>query len=134
MITIPEMALILLLNQLTEIDKWIINQTIKLQQEIKQLSNEFAYHMVVQKIHNFCVNELGGIYLDIIKDRMYVSKNDSQARKSAQIAMERILNILVRVVSPILSFTSEEIWQKFQKSLPHNINLFFYHLMNQKYL
>ena len=55
--------------------------------------------MVVQKIHNFCVNELGGIYLDIIKDRMYVSKNDSQARKSAQIAMERILNILVRVVS-----------------------------------
>ena len=67
--------------------------------------------MVVQKIHNFCVNELGGIYLDIIKDRMYVSKNDSQARKSAQIAMERILNILVRVVSPILSFTSEEIWQ-----------------------
>ena len=51
------------------------------------------------------------IYLDIIKDRMYVSKNDSQARKSAQIAMEKILNILVRVVSPILSFTSEEIWQ-----------------------
>ncbi len=98
-------------DQLTEIDKWIINQTIKLQQEIKQLSNEFAYHIVVQKIHNFCVNELGGIYLDIIKDRMYVSKNDSQARKSAQIAMEKILNILVRVVSPILSFTSEEIWQ-----------------------
>ena len=53
-------------DQLTEIDKLIINQTIKLQQEIKQLGNEFAYHIVVQKIHNFCVNELGGIYLDII--------------------------------------------------------------------
>ena len=64
-------------NDLVEIDKWIISQAIKLDKEVQNLNDEFAYHHVVQKIHNFCVHELGGVYLDIIKDRMYVTKSDS---------------------------------------------------------
>ena len=65
----------------------------------------------IQKIHNFCVNELGGVYLDIIKDRLYTCKNDSLARRSCQTSLDCILNILVRLISPILSYTAEEIWQ-----------------------
>ena len=68
-------------------------------------------HRAIQKIHNFCVNELGGIYLDIVKDRLYTCKNDSSARRSCQTSLDFILNVLVRLIAPILSYTSEEIWQ-----------------------
>ncbi len=98
-------------NDLVEIDKWIISAAIKLDEEVKNLNDNYAYHHVVQKIHNFCVHELGGIYLDIIKDRMYVTKSDSHARKSAQFALFEVADILIRLISPILVFTAEEIWQ-----------------------
>ena len=98
-------------NDLVEIDKWIISAAIKLDEEVKNLNDTYAYHHVVQKIHNFCVHELGGIYLDIIKDRMYVTKSDSHARNSAQFALFEVADILIRLISPILVFTAEEIWQ-----------------------
>ena len=98
-------------NDLVEIDKWIISAAIKLDEEVKNLNDSYAYHHVVQKIHNFCVHELGGIYLDIIKDRMYVTKSDSHARNSAQSALFEVADILIRLISPILVFTAEEIWQ-----------------------
>ena len=98
-------------NDLVEIDKWIISAAIKLEKEVKNLNDSYAYHHVVQKIHNFCVHELGGIYLDIIKDRMYVTKSDSHARNSAQFALFEVADILIRLISPILVFTAEEIWQ-----------------------
>ena len=98
-------------NDLVEIDKWIISAAIKLDEEVKILNDRYAYHHVVQKIHNFCVHELGGIYLDIIKDRMYVTKSDSHARNSAQFALFEVADILIRLISPILVFTTEEIWQ-----------------------
>ena len=98
-------------NDLVEIDKWIISAAIKLDEEVKNLNDSYAYHHVVQKIHNFCVHELGGIYLDIIKDRLYVTKSDSHARNSAQFALFEVADILIRLISPILVFTAEEIWQ-----------------------
>ena len=98
-------------NDLVEIDKWIISAAIKLDEEVRNLNDSYAYHHVVQKIHNFCVHELGGIYLDIIKDRMYVTKSDSHARNSAQFALFEVADILIRLISPILVFTAEEIWQ-----------------------
>ena len=70
-----------------------------------------TYHKAIQKIHNFCVNELGGIYLDVVKDRLYTRKNDSSARRSCQTSLDFILNVLVRLIAPILSYTAEEIWQ-----------------------
>ena len=98
-------------NDLVEIDKWIISAAIKLDEEVRNLNDSYAYHHVVQKIHNFCVHELGGIYLDIIKDRMYVTKSESHARNSAQFALFEVADILIRLISPILVFTAEEIWQ-----------------------
>ena len=98
-------------NDLVEIDKWIISEAIKLHEEVASLNEDYAYHHVIQKIHNFCVHELGGVYLDIIKDRMYVTKSDSHARISAQNALFEVADILIRLISPILVFTAEEIWQ-----------------------
>ena len=98
-------------NDLVEIDKWIISAAIKLDEEVRNLNDSYAYHHVVQKIHNFCVHDLGGIYLHIIKDRMYVTKSDSHARNSAQFALFEVADILIRLISPILVFTAEEIWQ-----------------------
>ena len=94
-----------------ELDKWIINEGYKLQEQVLNLYNNYAYHKAVQAIHNFCVNELGGIYLDIVKDRLYTSKTDSLARRSCQTSLEALLNILIRLIAPVLSYTAEEIWQ-----------------------
>jgi isoleucyl-tRNA synthetase len=98
-------------NDQVELDKWIINETKILQKEITPLYESYSYHKATQKIHNFCVNELGGIYLDIVKDRLYTCKNGSLARRSCQTSLDFILNVLVRLIAPILSYTAEEIWQ-----------------------
>ena len=61
-------------------------------------------------MHNFCVVDLGGFYLDVIKDRLYTTPASSHARRSAQTAMYHIAEAMVRWLAPILSFTAEEIW------------------------
>ena len=94
-----------------ELDKWIINEVKSLQNDVLKMYESYSYHKAVQKIHNFCVNELGGIYLDIVKDRLYTCKFDSVARRSCQTSLDYLLNILVRLIAPILSYTAEEIWQ-----------------------
>ena len=65
---------------------------------------------VYQRLHNFCTTELGGFYLDIVKDRQYTTKADSHARRSAQSAMYHIAEAMTRWITPVLSFTAEEIW------------------------
>ena len=98
-------------DEQVELDKWIILETQKLEEDVIKYFEMYSYHNAVQRIHNFCVHELGGIYLDIVKDRLYTCKNSSLARKSCQTSLNYVLNILVRLVAPILSFTAEEIWQ-----------------------
>ena len=101
------------LEDLIELDKWILNASSTLEKEVIEHYEKYEYHMVVQKIHNFCVNELGGTYLDIIKDRQYTTKANSFARHSAQTAIDIILTRLVKLAAPILSFTAEEVWQAY---------------------
>ncbi len=98
-----------------ELDKWIINEAKSLQNDVLKMYESYSYHKAVQKIHNFCVNELGGIYLDIVKDRLYTCKSDSVARRSCQTSLDYLLNILVRLIAPILSYTAEEIWQSSER-------------------
>ena len=97
-------------DKFTELDKWMIYRTKTLQDEIRKDYENFHFHQAFQKIHNFCANDLGGFYLDILKDRLYTAKADSDARRSAQTALSNILQALVRWISPILSFTAEEAW------------------------
>lgn len=99
------------IEQMLLLDHRMLNVTIKLQEEILQCYTEYKYHLAYQKILNFCVEELGSFYLDIIKDRQYTCKTNSIPRRSAQTALYYILEALVRWIAPILSFTAEEIWE-----------------------
>ena len=113
------------LNNLLELDKWILLELSSLQEELLELYKSYSYHHVIQRIHNFCVIQLGGVYLDIIKDRQYTTQQNSEIRRSAQTAMHIILEQLVVLVSPVLSFTAEEIWQgnNFLKSKANSVFL-----------
>mgnify|MGYP001813118705 FL=1 len=80
----------------------------------RELADDYAgynLHEIYQKLHIFCAGDLGGFYLDVIKDRQYTTKANSVARRSAQTAMFHILEAIVRWLAPILSFTAEEIWE-----------------------
>ncbi|MHB8428406.1 MAG: isoleucine--tRNA ligase [Acidiferrobacterales bacterium] len=93
------------------LDRWALEKAFRLQRQLQEAYDAFAFHLVYQKLHQFCVIEMGSFYLDVIKDRLYTASKDSRARRSAQTAMLHILESLVRWIAPILSFTAEEIWQ-----------------------
>lgn len=92
------------------LDLWAVDCAARLQQEIQLAYDNYNFHLIYQKLHKFCVNEMGGFYLDIIKDRIYTCKTDSLARRSAQTAMFHIAEAFTRWIAPILSFTADEIW------------------------
>jgi isoleucyl-tRNA synthetase len=81
-----------------------------LHEEIVEAYRKYQYHVIYQKIHNFCVVDLGGFYLDILKDRLYTTPTKSLVRRSAQTALFHIAESMVRWLAPILSYTSDEIW------------------------
>ncbi|MCU7879611.1 MAG: isoleucine--tRNA ligase [Candidatus Thiodiazotropha sp. (ex Lucinoma aequizonata)] len=98
-------------SQMIELDRWAVDRALQLQEEIIDAYANYQFHLIYQKIHNFCGNELGGFYLDIIKDRQYTTQADSLPRRSCQTAMYHIIEAMVRWLAPILSFTADEIWQ-----------------------
>ena len=99
------------MNDMLVLDRWIVSKTHDLQQQVINEYDNYNFHFVMKAILNFCTNDLGGFYLDVIKDRQYTTQTDSLARRSAQSALFHISHAMVRWLSPILSFTSEEIWQ-----------------------
>ncbi|WP_234411233.1 isoleucine--tRNA ligase [Candidatus Kinetoplastibacterium sorsogonicusi] len=98
-------------DQLLEIDKYALLITKNLQNEIIQYYNKYEFHNVISKLQNFCSEDLGSFYLDILKDRLYTTKSNGKIRRSAQTALYNIALILLKLMSPILSFTTEEAWQ-----------------------
>jgi isoleucyl-tRNA synthetase len=98
-------------ERLVELDRWAIERTRELQSEVVAAYRDYAFHLIYQKVHNFCVVDLGGFYLDVIKDRLYTTRTDSEPRRSAQTALYWIAEGLTRWLAPILSFTAEEIWR-----------------------
>ncbi|VVM25161.1 Isoleucyl-tRNA synthetase (EC [uncultured Gammaproteobacteria bacterium] len=98
-------------DKILDLDKWIMSKTANLQIQILQAYEHYNFHQVIQLILNFCSNDLGGFYLDVIKDRQYTTQENSIARRSAQTALNHILETMVRWLAPVLSFTAEEIWQ-----------------------
>ncbi len=93
------------------LDRWAVDRALDLQQAVTAAYKEYQFHLIVQKIHNFCANDMGGFYLDIIKDRQYTTQADSLARRSCQTAMYLIIEAMSRWLAPILVFTADEIWQ-----------------------
>jgi len=98
-------------DKLVELDRWAIKRCQELQKEILAAYENYHFHVIYQKIHNFCAVDMGSFYLDIIKDRQYTTPVNSVARRSCQTAMYYIVHALTRWLAPILSFTAEEIWQ-----------------------
>jgi isoleucyl-tRNA synthetase len=98
-------------DKLVDFDAWALRRAVALQQEIITAYRDYQFLVVYQRAHNFCVNDLGGLYLDVLKDRMYTMPAGSHARRSAQTVMLHILSAMVRWLAPVLSFTAEEIWQ-----------------------
>ena len=94
------------------LDQWAVQQAFDVQQAVVAAYERYDFPEVVARVQNFCTNELGALYLDITKDRLYTMPTDSRGRRSAQSAMYRIAEALVRWLAPILGFTAEEIWQQ----------------------
>jgi isoleucyl-tRNA synthetase len=97
-------------DDMVAIDQWATAKAFALQNDVVTAYRNYEFHDIYQKIHNFCVVELGGFYLDIIKDRLYTTGASSAPRRSAQTAMHHVAQAMVRWLAPILSFTAEEVW------------------------
>ncbi|MBU2979108.1 isoleucine--tRNA ligase [Alteromonas sp. C1M14] len=98
-------------ENMVALDRWMVARTEQLQQEITEAYSQYDMLVVSQKLTHFCSIELGSFYLDIIKDRQYTAKGDSNARRSCQTALYHIIEALVRWMAPITSFTAQEIWE-----------------------
>ena len=104
------------LNELLEIDRYALSRAAQLQGEILAHYKVYEFHPVVAKLQLYCSEDLGGFYLDILKDRLYTTAAKSKARRSAQTALHHITHALLRWMAPFLSFTAEEAWKDFGKS------------------
>ena len=98
------------MDDMLSLDQWAVDCAAKLQEEILAAYENYQFHHIYQKLHNFCITDMGSFYLNIIKDRQYTCQEDSLARRSAQSAIYHIAEAFSRWVAPILSFTAEEIW------------------------
>ncbi|HAT8881122.1 isoleucine--tRNA ligase [Legionella pneumophila] len=98
-------------KELLELDRWALKRCQLLQEEIITAYENYHFHLIYQKIHNFCAVDMGSFYLDLIKDRQYTTAKDSIARRSCQTAMYHMVKAFTIWLAPILSFTAEEIWQ-----------------------
>ena len=99
------------INDMIALDRWAVEAAQKVQEDVIAAYEAFEFHRIYQRVHNFCANELGSLYLDITKDRQYTTPANSHARRSAQTAMFHIAEALSRWLAPIVSFTADEIWQ-----------------------
>jgi isoleucyl-tRNA synthetase len=102
-------------EDMEELDRWAVSRLNELIGRVRKSYDKYEYHTVCHGIHNFCAVELSNFYLDVIKDRLYCDVRDSHSRRSAQSAIFVILDALVRMLAPLLAFTSEEIWA----AMPH---------------
>jgi isoleucyl-tRNA synthetase len=98
-------------GDLLALDRWALKRTRALQDEVVRAYRGYQFHLIYQKVHNFCVVDLGGLYLDILKDRLYTLPAENPARRSAQTTLMWIAEAMVHWLAPILSFTAEEIWR-----------------------
>ncbi len=94
-----------------ELDRLALSWLAQLLERVKRAYADYEFHLAFHKLHQFCAVEMSAIYLDILKDRLYVSKADSRERRSAQSTLQDLLRGLTLAMAPILSFTAEEVWE-----------------------
>jgi len=101
-------------DTMNEFDRWALHRLQGIIDRVRKAYDNFQFHVVYYTLYNFCTVDLSSLYLDVLKDRLYTSRSDSQDRRSAQSALFVIITAMVRLLAPVLSFTAEEIW----KSIP----------------
>jgi isoleucyl-tRNA synthetase len=114
--------------EMVEIDRYALALAREMQEQVAADYAKYQFHLVAQRLQSFCSEDLGGFYLDILKDRLYTSGAESKARRSAQQALYHITHSLVRLMAPILSFTAEELWQHFGGTKDDSV---FFHTLYQ---
>jgi len=98
-------------EKMEPIDQYILRQAFALAKDVRAYYEEFAFHKIYHRVNHFCVVDLSAFYFDVIKDRLYTYAPNSPGRRSAQTAVWRICEAMTRLMAPILTFTSEEVWQ-----------------------
>jgi isoleucyl-tRNA synthetase len=123
-------------EKLSEIDKWALLKLHKLIDRITKAYKKYDFHIVYHSVHNFCVVDMSNFYLDICKDRLYTMQADHILRRSSQTAMYEVLSSLVRVLMPILAFTTEEVWSYMPKrnNDPISVQLADWPEVNEQYI
>ena len=97
-------------GEMVALDRWIVDRAWQVQQTIARAYADYDFAAVVQALMNFCSVDLGSLYLDVTKDRLYTMREDSRGRRSAQTAMHHVAEAFARWIAPILSFTADEMW------------------------
>ena len=98
-------------DKLTGLDRWILGEFSKLEQEVIKAYDDYEFHVVYQKVSQFIAVELSSIYHDVIKDRLYTDPANSPRRRSTQTTLHRLVTGLCQMLAPILSFTADEAWE-----------------------
>jgi isoleucyl-tRNA synthetase len=111
-------------DQLDELDRWALLRLGELIARLREAYTEYQFHLVFHSVHNFCAVDLSALYLDLIKDRLYVSAPDDQERRAAQTVCFELLTALTRFLAPVLTFTAEEAWSHIPgRGKPESVHL-----------
>jgi len=110
-------------NDLTELDRLTLHRLAKLTEKVLRAYEIYDFHVIYHAVHNFCNVDLSALYLDILKDRLYISKPDSKARRAGQTTIYYIADYLVRLIAPVLVFTSDEVWRFMPKRKEASVHL-----------
>jgi len=123
-------------DQLMESDRWALMRLEQVRGKVTQAYEDYEFHQLYHTVHNFCAIDLSAIYLDILKDRVYTALPCSTERRAAQTTMYEILDTLVKVMAPVLTFTSEEVWQHMPKpqAYPESVQLTDWPVAHPEYL
>ncbi len=103
-------------EEMEGLDQYMLRQTLAFAAEARRSYDEFAFHKIYHRLNHFCIVDLSAFYFDVLKDRLYISAPKSKGRRSAQTAIWRIGEALVRLLAPIMSFTAEEVWDYLPKT------------------
>jgi isoleucyl-tRNA synthetase len=114
-------------EEMIALDRWAVARTAALQEEVVQAYRDYEFHLIYQKVHNFCVLDMGGFYLDVLKDRLYTTPAGGHPRRSAQTAMYHVAEAMVRWLAPVLAFTAEEIWSSLPGERAESVLLSTWH-------
>ncbi len=102
-------------SEMEELDQWILIQAEELTRKCRAWYEELSFHRVYQALYHFSTVELSSLYFDVLKDRLYTASRKSKARRSAQTALYRLTHAMLRLLAPLMSFTTEEAWSHLKK-------------------